>query len=123
MIPGNGLDMEFSFDPLVPVVPNGFGDPDCIVNPAIGKEATSFTYLPVGCTFDTDCTSVDVVILSIGNTDPIPDGSKLFDCTVVADAAASPGDYELVCLEARYSTPPPAQGFDATCENGFVSVP
>lgn len=94
----------------------------CEANPAAGREATSFTFLPEGCAIGTTCTSVRATVLSLVNLDPIPDGTVLYTCDVDVGAGATPGqDLPLACTEPEAAnesgTPVPAE-----CADGHVRV-
>ncbi|MGH7789344.1 MAG: hypothetical protein ACRERC_20910 [Candidatus Binatia bacterium] len=80
------------------------GSPDCAVNPAIDKGATSFRFLPLGCDPVTACTGVRAIVLSFENLDPIADGSRLYTCQMVIPPTTPPGDYPLVNDEQLAST-------------------
>ncbi len=64
------------------------GRPDCTANSAIGKESTTFGFLPSGCS-GSICTGVRVLVFSLSNTTAIPDGSLLYTCNVTAAADAT----------------------------------
>lgn len=117
-IAGAQVDIAFNADAAIPAK-NG-DTPDCAVNPAIGKADTAFAFLPSGCTPGTDCTGVRAIVLSLANLDPIPDGSRLFTCTVALALDAS-GTYPLTCSN------PGAGNTDgdkvgADCTNGAITV-
>jgi hypothetical protein len=95
--------------------------PDCAVNPAIGKEATGFTFLPNGCTPGTDCTGVKAIVLSISNLSAIPDGSVLYTCQVAIAADAADGDYTLACANPGASDPD-GVALETDCVDGTVTV-
>jgi CSLREA domain-containing protein len=84
--------------------------PDCTVNPQIGKEATSFAFLPQGCSAGT-CTSLHASMLSALNTTAIPDG-VLYTCKVNIAPSAATGEYPLtisgVILEDPNGQPLPS---------------
>ncbi|MCX8072168.1 MAG: hypothetical protein N3C12_06940 [Candidatus Binatia bacterium] len=66
------------------------GEPECWVNPAIGKEGR-FAFWPGGCwQWPETCDMVAAVILSFENTQPIPDG-PLFTCRVKVSPHAPAG--------------------------------
>lgn len=69
--------------------------PDCTINPAINKPDSAFAFLPNGCTPSITCTGIRALILALDNTEPIPDGARLYSCTVQALPGAAPGIYPL----------------------------
>lgn len=78
----SGVQNDIGFDPVkVSIVSTPEGLPDCRVNPAIHKDATTFTFLPEGCD-GVGCTSVQARVFSPDNVDVIPDGSVLYVCTL-----------------------------------------
>jgi hypothetical protein len=69
------------------------GLPSCFNNSAIQKEATTFSFLPAGCT-GTACTKVMAIVKSNVNTTPIPDGATLYTCNVSPSWGTAPAhDY------------------------------
>jgi len=68
------------------------GSPDCVVNAAIDKPATAFSFSPADCVGDA-CSSVQVFVLAFDNTSAIPDGAVLYTCRLAVDPAASAGTY------------------------------
>jgi MYXO-CTERM domain-containing protein len=100
-----GTQNDFSFDPAnIPVGRTAAGRPNCAVNPAIGKEATAFSFQPAGCAPEA-CTAVRALVLSISNTDPIPDGSVLYTCNIEVAAGAPDGTYPLAVSGVILSSP------------------
>ena len=95
------------------------GQPDCRVNPAINKGATTFAFQPSGCS-GAACTGVRALVLSFSNTTPIPDGSVLYTCNIVISASAS-GTLPLTCSNAGASDPN-GNALTTTCSNGEVAV-
>jgi hypothetical protein len=91
-----GVQNDITFDPLTPIPATPDGRPDCTVDPGIDKDATSFTFLPMGCTPGADCTAVRAFVLSATDSDPIADGVTLYACQVAIAADAPPGSYPLV---------------------------
>ncbi|HSQ00800.1 MAG TPA: hypothetical protein VL049_26545 [Candidatus Dormibacteraeota bacterium] len=93
--------------------------PDCVANAAINKPATSFLFLPIGCT-GAQCTGVRSVVLSFENVAPIPDG-VLYRCRVTVDAGAPAGSFLLHNSETAGSD---AHGIllPASGRNGTISV-
>ena len=99
-----GVQVDLGFDAATPVALAGTR-PDCTVAAAIGKEATSFAFLPTGCTPGDDCTGVRAFVLSLANADPLPDGALLFTCAVAIAADATPGSYPVTATQPRASGP------------------
>lgn len=116
-----GTQNDIAYDPLTRVAANLSGDPDCTVNPATGKDV--FTgFLPNSCTPGVDCTGIRVLVLSLSNSDPIPDG-VLYSCNVEISPAAIAGTYPLVISNADSAGGPP--NFDpqpTTGNDGAVTV-
>ncbi len=81
------------------------GEPDCAVNQAIGKEASAFRFLPLGCDPNHDCTSVRAFVLSFQNLTPIDDGAVLYTCGVQVAVDAPAGVYPLGIEERGASAP------------------
>lgn len=97
------------------------GRPDCAVNPAIDKGATTFAFQPSACTGDA-CRGVRALVLSFDNTDAIPDGSVLYTCQIEIASAAEPGEtYPLTCSNAGASDPD-GDALTTSCTNGEVIV-
>jgi hypothetical protein len=94
---------DIAFDPLTPVADDGSGEPDCTVNPAIGKDVFA-AFQPAACTPGVDCTGIRVIVVAFDNTDPIPDGS-LYACRVQIDTAAPVGTYLLTSAHVESSDP------------------
>jgi len=114
IVAGVQHDIGFDRSTAVAALPNG--KPDCLVNPDIDKMAAA-GFQPPGCT-GVSCHGVRVLVLSLSNTDPIPDGSRLYTCRVVIAADAAPGRYRLAISDAVASDPDgqalPAYGVDGT---------
>jgi hypothetical protein len=98
-----GFQDDIAFDPLTPIRGNGSGHPDCTANPATGKPVFG-AFHPNGCTVGVDCTSVRLLMLSLSDVNPIPDGVA-YSCTVQIDAAAPSGTYPLVGSNIASSDP------------------
>jgi hypothetical protein len=113
--------VDIGFEPDAAIRSKADGKPDCAVNAAIGKEATSFAFRPSACTPGTNCTAIEALVASLGNTDPIADGSTLFTCTVAIGPTAAPGSYALRCsgVDASNSL---AQPVPAICTDGAIAV-
>jgi hypothetical protein len=88
---------DIAFDPLTPII-------SCEENPAIDKEVF-IGFQPFGCTPGVDCTAVRVIVLSLSNVDPIPDGAVLYSCTVAINFTAPDGTYPLLSSNEGASTP------------------
>jgi hypothetical protein len=110
-----GTQNEISVDPLTPLV-------SCQPNVDIDKGATSFAFLPSGCTAGVNCTTVRTVVDALDNTHSIPDGSVLYSCVVAINAAAPDGTYPLVASNLLASTFG-GRSIVALGANGAVVVP
>jgi hypothetical protein len=102
-----GTQNDFSFDPVnIPVATKSATNqrPDCTVNPAINKGATSFAFQPARCS-GTACVGVRVIVFATDNNDPIPNGSVLYRCNVHVSATAPSGAYHLAVSRAILSDP------------------
>jgi YVTN family beta-propeller protein len=97
-----GLQADVQFGAHLPIAARADGRPDCIVNPLIDKPATSFIFLPFGCTRGIDCNRVRAVIFAVDNVAPIADGSLLFTCRISVPLQTAAGSYalDLVGLKA-----------------------
>jgi hypothetical protein len=116
-----GVQADIAFDSInTPVAATGSGRPDCMVNPAIGKEATAFAFQPPGCT-GTGCTAFRALVLSFSNVDPIADGSVLYTCNVNISPGAAAGTYPLTISNVGMSTPD-GQAIDSTGTDGQIDV-
>jgi len=100
-----GIQIDLAFDPATPVASGAAGRPACTVNAAIGKEATTFGYLPTGCTPGVDCNGVRAFVLSLLSPDPLPDGVTLFTCDVAIAADAAPGTYPVAAAHGGANGP------------------
>lgn len=101
-----GVQNDLTFDPSLPIAARPNGRPDCAFDPATGKNASAFGFQPPGCIPGEDCAAVRAVVLSFGDTDPIPDGSVLYTCNLAPAADAEAGRaYPLRCSFALGSTP------------------
>ena len=115
-----GTENEIAFSSPIRIVARPDGSPDCAVDVAIHKEATTFRFLPIGCSGNA-CKSVRVFVLSFESPDPIQDGSVLYTCHVQARSDAAPGTYPLV---NSYLGASDSHGtfLRATGKNGTVTV-
>jgi hypothetical protein len=60
-----GVQNDIAFDPVnAPIVAGAQGHPLCVVNSAIGKEGTSFSFLPPNCS-GSGCLSIRVIVFSL----------------------------------------------------------
>jgi MYXO-CTERM domain-containing protein len=94
------------------------GTPDCTVNEAIMKNLSD-AFQPPDCE-GTACTGYKGIIISLENTDEIPDGSTLYTCNVQIDAAAT-GTLALACSDPGASDPD-GNALDTTCTDGEITV-
>lgn len=81
---------DIGFDPLTPILAVG-GDPACSVGAGLEKDASSFAFLPPGCTPGTSCTGVRATIADSGEPTAIASGATLYDCQVAIAAGAPAG--------------------------------
>jgi len=96
--------------------------PNCTVNPAIEKNSTVFTFLPAYCTANGSCERIKSIVISFGDSAPIPDGSVLYTCAVDIATSATPGDVvSLVCAEPVASGPR-GELLEPFCINGEITV-
>jgi hypothetical protein len=114
-----GAQNDIAYDPLTPIAETLSGDPDCTVNPATGKDLF-LSFLPAGCTYGIDCTSIRAIVISLVDVDPIPDGA-LYSCKVKIDAAAPGGLHPLDNSNAD-SSDPGANELTTDAVDGVVSV-
>lgn len=94
---------------------------DCARNEAIGKDGTAFSFQPSGCTEGSDCESLKALVLSLGNTDPIPTGSVLYTCQAAISSNAQPGTVTLGCSEPGASDSN-GNPLNVECNNGSVTI-
>jgi len=100
-----GVEADVTFDSVnTPIAVTADGTPDCTVNPLINKEASAFRFQPPGCA-GAACTAVRALVFSLGDTDPIPDGSTLYTCNVSIAPSALPGVYALTATNVSLSDP------------------
>ncbi len=100
-----GTQNDISFDPkAVSVVRKANGRPDCQPNARLNKEGTAFNFLPPHCAPGA-CDSMRVLVLSLSNVDPIPDGSVLYTCNVEVALGATPGAKPLHLSRVGFSDP------------------
>src|SRR6185369_12533310 len=101
-----------------PIAATQAGKPDCTVNPAIDKMATAFSFRPPGCGAAA-CTSIRALVVSVSNTDPIPDGAVLYTCNANVAAGAT-GRFPLTVAGVHMSTPDGAALPNATGVDGAI---
>ena len=100
-----GTQNDIAFDgSSISIAARPNGKPDCHVNADIDKEATSFAFLPNGCS-GSACTAVRAIVFATDNVAPIADGAVLYTCTVHISAAAPSGVYPLLISGIVLSTP------------------
>jgi hypothetical protein len=115
-----GTQNDISFDPNAPIAANADGEPDCVVNPDIAKDATVFAFRPNGCS-GTTCTAIRAIVLATDNVDAIVADAVLYTCKVnVANDAA--GFYPLTVTGLFLSDPDGAKVPDATGIDGAIIV-
>src|SRR5262245_6985884 len=95
-------DIGFSASASIAATIDGL--PDCVVNPAIHRSASTFIFHPPGCGGGS-CTKVRVLVFAFANTAPIPDGAALYTCAVAIAADAVPGSYALPISGISLSDP------------------
>jgi hypothetical protein len=115
-----GVQNDIAFDPLTPVVATTAGEPDCTVNPAIDKDATTFTFLPMNCE-PGSCTGMRAFVLSTVNTNPLADGAELYSCNVAIDSTAPLGTYPLIA-SMPVASAPDASMLPAIASDGEIEV-
>lgn len=99
-----GIQNDLAFPDGVAVAARD-GDPDCTVEPSIGKNGASFSFQPFGCEPGVSCLGMRALVLALDNVDPIPDGSPLYTCTVQVSPDARPGAYPLTLSNLGASDP------------------
>jgi MYXO-CTERM domain-containing protein len=115
-----GTQNDIAFPAEAAVIADSHGHPTCAVNPAIDKNATSFAFLPPGCT-PPGCTGMRALVLALDNVSPIPDGSELYSCELAIAADAANGTYVITCSNAGASDPM-GNAVQTVCNNGSVVV-
>ena len=115
-----GTQNRIDFDRATPIAAAS-GAPDCSVNAAIHKQATSFRFLPLGCDPALDCQSVRAFVFALDNLTPIPDGSVLYTCRIAIAADAAAGIHPLHNAEALASAPD-GEPLPTTGSDGAVDV-
>jgi hypothetical protein len=117
-----GVQTDIHFDPfsIVPDQTDG-GQPQCIVNPAINKAATSFAFQPPFCLPGATCTAIRVLVFAVDNLTPIADGSLLFNCNMSVAEDALPGTYDLL-TSGRVAAAPNGTRVEFGAVDGAVYV-
>jgi hypothetical protein len=116
-----GVQADIAFDSInTPLAATPAGEPDCLVNPDIGKEATAFAFQPPGCT-GAACTAFRAIVISFVNVDPISDGSMLYACKVNLSPSAAADSYPLMISNVGMSTPE-GQAIASTGTDGAIIV-
>jgi hypothetical protein len=104
-----GIENDLRFDPGAPIATGADGRPDCSPNPAIRKDATAFSFRPIGCDPQAgQCTGVHALVVAVDNVDSIASGAVLYRCRVAISARAQRGRYSIAVTNALYT--PPAGG-------------
>ena len=115
-----GTQNDIAFDGInISIAARPNGKPDCGVNADIDKGATSFAFLPSGCS-GSACTAVRAVVFATDNVAPIADGEVLYTCTVHISATAPSGVYPLSISGIVLSTPDGRQVPAATTSTSAV---
>lgn len=100
-----GTQNDIQFDPAnTPLARSSAGAPRCVVNSAIGKGATAFSFRPSKCS-GRACNGIRALVLSVTDVRAIADGSVLYTCKVQIPASAKPGTYPLAISAVAMSTP------------------
>jgi len=118
-----GTQNDITFDPKALAMARPNGKPDCVANPAIGKEGTAFSFLPAGCRpgVGGTCTSVRALVLSLSGVDPIPTGSALYTCKVQIAPHAALGTAKLSVSRVGFSSPA-GQPIDGSGVDGVITI-
>ncbi|MDX2169149.1 MAG: hypothetical protein SF182_18920 [Deltaproteobacteria bacterium] len=99
----DGVQLDIGFDPAAtPVLQKLSGAPACTANAGIGRETSTFSFLPDGCEPEANCTAVRAVISTASNPTPIAPGADLFACSI---GLLSEGTHALTASNAASSTP------------------
>jgi hypothetical protein len=109
-------DLVFSADFVVQQ--RADGGPDCVVNPAVNKPATSFAFRPP--TPDGNPV-VRALVLAFDNLDPLPDGATLYSCRIGTPLRGSGGE-KTVLIERREGADSVGNAVPLGAENGRVIV-
>lgn len=122
-----GTQNDITFDLTNVSIPAKGSVPDCTRNQGIGKDSTTFRFLPTGCTPGANCTGIRALVFSItdsGANLPIPDGSALYTCNIQISNAAALGPHTLAIsnIVMSFPTPPGGRVPGATGNSGTVIV-
>jgi len=101
----SAVQNDIIFDRHTSVAVRANGKPDCVVNPAIDKNAGGFAFQPPTCTSSGDCDRIRAVIIAFDNSELIPNGALVYTCNVDIAAGAAPGAYPLHNIEVVASSP------------------
>ena len=96
--------------------------PDCVPNPAIGKHATQFGFLPAGCVDFGNCTGVRALVLSFTDLTAIPSGSVLYTCNVSVTAVAEPGTVSAMTCSMALGSDPDGVAIPVGCPDSWIEV-
>lgn len=125
---GNAVEVAGTSNGIVYDVPleipelEGTGLPECWVNPAINKTASTFVYDSSQLCSSFPC--VGSLVLSTGNVTLIPDGSVLYTCKVYVFEDAEPGTYPLgMSTEGLGSTNACGNANVTTGVDGAIVIP
>lgn len=119
-----GTQNDIGFDSVnAPIAAHPSGKPDCTVNPAINKAATSFAFRfqPHGCS-GPGCVTLRALVLSTADVDPIADGAVLYTCKVNVSASAANGLYPFALTGVILASPEGDQIPGAYGTDGGVTV-
>lgn len=110
---------SLTFDNTKAMLNQVSGHPDCTVNPDINRESTIFFPEPPNCT-GSACTGMKVLVFSITNLDPLPDGSLLYTCNV--NIAATASGTSTIVIDGINLSDPNGIALPATGINGVITV-
>lgn len=98
------------------------GAPDCRVNPAIHKGATSFGFRPTGCDpVVGQCRSLRALVLAFDNLEVIPAGSVLYRC-VVGIAGDAPAATVVLRGSGGIYSPPDGRDLRVDVAAGSIAI-
>lgn len=116
-----GIQNDIGFDLGAPIVATTDDRPDCTVNPAINKPATSFAFRCVHTAHGADCRTVRAIVVAVDNVDPISDGTLLYTCAVRIGDETPPGSYRLA-VSGEIASDPDGNQIPFTGVDGAVVV-
>ncbi len=119
--PVAGLQNDLTIAAPLRFAASDAGKPLCKVNDTIGKPATTFAFLPTGCSPGVDCTGVRALVIALDNVAPLPDGAMVYSCVVEVPTDAMPASYAVGCSNASASDPRGAS-LPLRCVDGSVSL-